>query len=833
MGEPLVSGLKDFVARPGQPLEEHLIQAAFAAGNPEGPLAEQLLFLSGLLHDAGKARPAWQAYFERSLAGSREKMPHAYVGAALFALYGRDLLNVHDASLEVEQLYYLLVRDIEDHHGKLGDWWEPDLNRSVPPWKSLISSQPPEDTAFAALDELVGGYLSSLHSSSITEYSVFKEKLSLLEKRWSRRLLDHRRRLDEELGMVSSAYASWTSRDATGRLIAADRLSASGLSSATVLSPDGAQAALKRFRSKLEEKHLKAIEDGHRLMAERRSAVHEQALAGYRNNADATWFSLSLPVGWGKTLISLRVALEHAAAGRAERIIYIAPYLSILSQAAREIREVTGLEVMEHHHLALLNAAGDEADLSEEIEPIDVLTMESWRAPVIATTFNQLFRAVFPKSAQQSIRIPALRRAFIVIDEPQIMDASVYNAFMRGLEALRERSEAWVMLVSATIPPTLHALPTSPFPIAPEVESADRYTLVTHTGTWTEERVAREALQRFRQHGQVAVILNTIADAVRVYRRIAKLLEIAEKDACMNLHGMMTPLHKAYQVEKIKERLDCGEPVLVVSTQVLEAGINVSFRRVLRARPIFSSVAQTAGRANRHAEGSIATVEVFGFIREEGADSRMWVYKNEHQRRVTDELLPASGEWSEAQTAELVGSYFAKLSNVDPNIAALDWFKYAAKGQWSKLAGISPFETLDDDGGNELAEQDVRVFVLTADAWTTPLVKSWMKHFGISSVSDIYTSYSNKNFLRSLKFDDRRRFLSLVGQFAVPVRKRLVPRVCGETEIEAASILRAQDDDDYHIDTGFGHLLLREDLDDYDRRLDAAMSRSHDPNQFL
>lgn len=825
-----MSGLDNFVARPGQPLEEHLMQAAFMAGTPEGPLAEQMLFLAGLLHDAGKARSEWQGYFWRSVAGSKEKMPHAYVGAALFALYGRDLLDAHSPSLENEQLYYLLVRDIEDHHGKLGDWWEPHLNQSVPPWKSLMISQPPEDTAFAALDALTRRHVPPLHGDPIIDYDIFRERLAHLEQRWDRAFKRHRMKLKRELGTAPSAYASWISRNATGRLIAADRLSASGISAETALSSDRAKIALQIFKGQLKEKHQKAVEDGHGLMADKRSAVHEQALDAYENNADAPWFDLSLPVGWGKTLISLRIALEYAATGQAERIVYVAPYLSILSQAAKEIREVTGLEVMEHHHLALLNTAPTGADSFEEIEPIDVLTMESWRAPIIATTFNQLFRAVFPRNAQQSIRIPALRGAFIIIDEPQVMDASVYNAFMRGLEALRERSGARVMLVSATIPPTIHALPTPPFPIAPEVESADRYRLVTHTGTWTEERVAREASQRFEQYSQVAVILNTVADAVRVYRRIDKLVV---KGVCLNLHGMMTPLHKAHQIEKIKERLDRREPVLVVSTQVLEAGINVSFRRVLRARPIFSSVAQTAGRANRHAEGSIATVEVFDFVREEGTDSRKWIYKNEHQAKITDELLPVGGSWSEAQTAGLIETYFDKLSDVDPNTAALNWFEDAAKGQWSKLAGLSPFETLDEDGGNELAEQDARVFVLTGETWITPLVKSWMEHFGISNVSDIYVSYLNRGFLKSLDFDDRRRFLSLVGQFAVPIRKRLVSRICGDVGLDAPGILRAQDDDDYHLDTGFGHLLLREDFDDYERRLDAAMSRSHDPNQFL
>ena len=757
-------------------------------------------------------------------------MPHAYVGAALFALYGRDLLEVHTASLELEQLYYLLVRDVEDHHGKLRDWYDPLLNQSVPPWKSLVSGHPPEDTTFATLDALARQHLPSLLDNPITDYDTFRERLGHLEKRWDRAFKKHRMQLKRNLGIGPSAYASWIVRSVTGRLVAADRLSASGLHAETSLSPGSAQTALQIFKDRLEEKHRKAVEEGHGLMANRRSAVHQQALAGYRNNADAPWFALSLPVGWGKTLISLRVALEHAAAGQAERIVYVAPYLSILSQAAKEIREVTDLEVMEHHHLALLNAAPSGPDSFEEIEPIDVLTMESWCAPIIATTFNQLFRAIFPKNAQQSIRIPSLRRAIIIIDEPQIMNASVYNAFIRGLETLRERSEAQVMLVSATIPPTLHSLTVPPLSIAPEVESANRYSLITHTEPWTEDRVAEEAKQRFDQYGQVAVILNTIADAVRVYRRVSTL---TEDSVCINLHGTMTPLHKAHLIAEIADRLARKQPVLVVSTQVLEAGVNLSFRRILRARPIFSSVAQTAGRANRHAEGDIATIEVFDFIREDGTDSSKWIYTNEHQRKITRELLPPDGSWSEAQTAELIETYFEKLSDVDPNIMALDWFADAAKGQWSKLAGLSPFETLDEDGGNELEDQGARVFVATADAWTSLLVENWMNYFGISNASDIYYSYLDKSFLATLSFDDRKRFLSLVGQYVVPIRKRLIPQICGTVDLESVGILRAQDDNDYHLDTGFGHLLLREDSDDYDRRLDAAMNRSHDPGQFL
>lgn len=831
----MVSRLDEFEARPEQSLKDHLIQAAFSAGSPDGSQAEQMLFLAGLLHDAGKAGPTWQAYLKRSVAGgSRDgKMPHAYVGAALFALYARRLLDSLPSSLENEQFYYLLIRDIQDHHTQLRDWSGSDNSLLVEaPWSSSMVKYPPTDIDFAGLDTLVLQYIPLDQSASVPNYDTFKLILADVQKRWPRNLLKHQMRLEQELGAVPSEYAPWICRNPTGLLAAADRLSASGLDTErSSLTSKKASQALLLFKQRLEEKRLKAMEAGRVLMAEKRSTVHQETIDNFLTNRNDHWFTLNLPVGWGKTLISIRAALEQAASSRTERIVYVAPYLAILAQAAEEIRVNTGLEVLEHHHLALLN------EQVEAPEPVDVLTMESWRAPIVATTFNQLFRAVFPKSAQQSLRVPALKHAFIVVDEPQIINASVYNAFLRGLEVLCERLEAQVLLVSATLPPTYHALTKAPAQIAPKVESAQRFVLKSHDEGWTEERLAEEAVERLGRHGHTAVILNTIADAVRVYRKISS--KKAEDVVCLNLHGMMTPLHKARRIFEISTRLTGDKPTLVISTQVIEAGVDLSFRCILRARPVLSSVLQAAGRANRHAEGRVASVEVFDLIRENGRDIRKVIYSNAQQRQVTDEFLQPASEWSEAQATKLVEQYFDKLGLVDANIAVFKRFQEAAGGRWSRLAGLSPFETLDEGDGNEMIERvNARVFVATTDEWFNQTTKEWFNYFkkiddlSIGGVRDLYETYKDARRMAKLSFVDRRRFVSLVSQFVAPLRWRLVPQICGNIDPESASILRAQNDDQYHLDTGFGHLLLREDFDTFELNLESAMSRSHD-NGFL
>lgn len=834
MDKPLVKSLEDCWAREGQRLKAHLLEVAASAGAPDGTLTEQLDFLAGLLHDAGKARPTWQDYFDRSVRGEPklETIPHAYFGAALFAVYAQSLLGDR-APPDVVQHYLLLVQDLQDHHGRLRDRTKPPVTVNVP-WRDSMKRYPPNDALFGDLDVLVHRFFPSL--STISDYPTFQDHLKRLEQGWARFINVQNMKLRQATSGTATAYAHWICRDVTGRLVAADRLSASALEqTSTTLTTERAREALENFKKKLDEKYRKAIKDGHSVMADKRQRVHEQTLANFLKYPEAPWYTLNLPVGWGKTLTALRIALESAAEGRTERIVYVAPYLAILTQAAKEIRETTGLEVLEHHHLALLSSApAKDNEGDEKPEVLDILTMESWRAPVVATTFNQLFRAIFPASAQQSIRIPALQKAFVIVDEPQIINAGVYNAFLKGLDVLRERQGARIMLVTATLPPTEHGLASPPLNLTPPVESADRYKLISHAEPWTEEALALKALARLKTHKQVAVILNTIADAVNVYLRIKNELKDADDALCINLHGMMTPLHKACVIATIAERLKAGKPVLVVSTQVLEAGVDLSFRRVLRARPILASVAQAAGRGNRHAEGEIAHIEVFDLLRDSGRDARKLIYRNEQQRRITDELLSAGDEWSETQTGALVQRYFEALSHRDANIEIFRAFKDAAEGVWSRLARLSPFDAAEDDDGNELqAEFNASVFVATAEPeWFDERIRGWMQRFSIEHPFHIYEKYRDKRFLATLSFGDRKRFISLLRQFTAPLRWRLVQQVCGRYLPEKITILLAQDPDAYHLDTGFGHLLSRPDFDDFDRRLEARMTRSHDENMF-
>src|SRR5690606_21637679 len=124
--------------------------------------------------------------------------------------------------------------------------------------------------------------------------------------------------------------------------------------------------------------------------------------------------------------------------------VYVAPHVSILSQAAEQIRKATLLDVMEHHHLSVA--------VREDMDEGMYLVMESWQSPVVATTFHQLFRALFPRRAQHTLRLPALERAVVILDEPQMIDPAMWNVLLSMLEAAHREMGTQTLLVTATLP---------------------------------------------------------------------------------------------------------------------------------------------------------------------------------------------------------------------------------------------------------------------------------------------------------------------------------------------------------------------------------------------
>lgn len=807
----MVIPLGECIARPGERpggLVTHLQAVARVCGDRNGDTEAKLAFLAGLAHDAAKAAAPWQAYIRGQ---SDRGPPHAPLGAALFAVWSERLIDGWTADRrEREHLQDLVldwVRVIYRHHGRLDDL---DV---APPWTD--PSLRVEHDCVCLLWTCDAGGLDGLIRESFPEYTgslqQFLTDLLAYENWW-------RRRADVTRGTLTDRARSLAARDRLGlrlarlggRLIYADRLHAAEWQPDEFASAD-AEAALRRHTEYCDRKADEARRTGasEELIQARARQQHE-AVRRYTACRDNSVFTLLLPTGYGKTLTGLRVALEAVRSGRCRRLIYVAPYLSILAQAVDEIEKATGLPVFVHHHLSILQSKADprEDAQAEDHQPYDL--MDTWQAPVVATTFNQLFRALFPSRAQECVRQRALDGAFVFIDEPQIVDLKVWCAFLRATRLMCMERGSQMLFSTATLPEMADGLGDGHPPVAladPVTPVVSRYTIRTRTDPWTVSDVAREADRRRggdsgMAAGSVACILNTVRDAVEVYARLS-----GTKAGWGFLAAMMLPGHKLRVIRRIKDGLKAGKPVGVVCTQVLEAGVDLSFRAVLRARPIFSSVAQAAGRANRHGEAEEAEVVVFPFVREGGKESRKFVYRDVTARTQTDRILAAYPELAESEVPAALADYYEACWRENPHTGSLAWFAEAARGKWTALGGLEPF-------GVAYPMQDI--FIPGAEDYLMAEYGNRMRGFGAATAEELLAVYLDRVRRRAFDFRGRKVLSALLRQFIVSF-----PRSRADTIAEPIDTCtwlwrlkepaRSDDEAYYSCATGLAHHLIAAD----------------------
>jgi superfamily II DNA or RNA helicase len=580
-------------------------------------------------------------------------------------------------------------------------------------------------------------------------------------------------------------------------LVYADRSHAADWEPEHFLPADAATAAdaLDAFLRKRADAAVRDEGASPELVAAR-GRLNAAALTAYRAHSGAAVYALLLPTGFGKTLAGLRVALEACRTSRCRRVVYVAPYLSILSQAAKEIAEAAGQEVFVHHHLT--------AATLEDHQPYDPL--DTWQAPILATTFNQLFRALFPARAQQCLRRRALDGAFVLIDEPQIIGKEVWNLFLRALAVACRELRCQALLMTATLPPADAGLGVTPVELVRRADigelPGDRYVIRTAPDPWKASNVAREARKRFGD-GAVAVILNTVRDAYDVYRAVK-----GADSRWRFLAAAMLPGHKTAVIERLRSVLQQGEPCGVVCTQVLEAGVDLSFGSLLRALPVFPSVVQAAGRANRHGTPGRppAEVVVFDYRREGDKQSRQFIYTSENARRFTDETLRKHCPLVEKGVPSALDEYFREFWAAEPATACLGRFEVSARGAWSALAGLDPFD--GDDGWR------VEVFVPHPDGcrYLSARMARLLQRFAPGGPRQLLERFQDRDFRRSLEGRrDHKRLAALVRQFTVAVPKKVAGGAVTPTGMDWLWVL--DDPTSYSDETGLAHLQCDEETD--------------------
>lgn len=359
-------------------------------------------------------------------------------------------------------------------------------------------------------------------------------------------------------------------------------------------------------------------------------------------------YSLTVPTGGGKTLSSLAFALRHGARHGLRRVIYAIPFTSIIEQNAEVFREVfadLGQDwVLEHHS----NFDPDRETVTSR------LATENWDAPLIVTTNVQLFESLFANRTSRCRKLHRIARSVIVLDEAQTLPVSLLQPCLRVLRELVERYGCTLVLCTATQPALVRRPGEFEIGLPPPTEIIPDPPALYQTLKRVEVRQAgilgvADLSRRLAEQPQVLAIVNTRRHAGDLYRAL-----VAETGTTGNHHlsAAMCPQHRTEILTEIRARLAEGLPCRVISTQLIEAGVDVDFPVVYRAMAGIDAIAQAAGRCNREGRRDLGITWVFE------PDAAEHPIPRGHLRRTaeaTREILPL---YADALALDTVEAYF-------------------------------------------------------------------------------------------------------------------------------------------------------------------------------
>lgn len=308
---------------------------------------------------------------------------------------------------------------------------------------------------------------------------------------------------------------------------------------------------------------------------------------------DPGLFTLTVPTGGGKTVASLAFALAHAKRNGLNRVIYVIPYTSIIEQTAQTFRDILGAEqVLEHHSNVLY-------DMDEEARPETVRlaqATENWDMPVVVTTAVQFFESLYASRPSQCRKLHNIAGSVVVFDEAQMMPLPYLRPCVHAIAQLVAHYHVSAVLCTATQPalasvfreflPDVSAVELCP----QELQESEvfRRVIFRNAGTLSWEEIAGQ----LNRQAQTLCVVNTRQSARTLY-------ELLEGDGRFHLSTLMTPSHRRAVLKEIRRRLRDGLPCRVVSTSLIEAGVDVDFPAVWREEAGLDSILQAAGRCNR------------------------------------------------------------------------------------------------------------------------------------------------------------------------------------------------------------------------------------------
>lgn len=419
------------------------------------------------------------------------------------------------------------------------------------------------------------------------------------------------------------------------------------------------------------------------------------------------FYSLTVPTGGGKTLSSLSFALKHAVTNGQRRVIYAVPYTSIIEQTADTFREVFLEElgqgvVLEHHS----------NHVTDERHPWARLAAENWDAPLVVTTNVQFFESLFASRTSKCRKLHNIARSVIVLDEAQMLPVTQLRPTLEALQSLVANYGCTIVLCTATQPAlhkrdgfehgleNVHEIVPDP---ATLYERLKRVNAELH-GTVSLEVVADWMVE----HEQALTVVSTKRDASELFTQLQG--RCGEHNGVYHLSANMCPVHRSAVLGEIRARLRTGDSCRVVSTQLIEAGVDIDFPVVFRSMAGIDSIAQAAGRCNR--EGRLQGLgEVRIFQTEQGPPAGF--LRNAAQ--VTERIAPRH---SDLLGLDAVHHYFDEFYLHKE----MDEKGVSAATRGAKLARTLDFDFPEIDRKYRLIDDDSEPLIVPLDNYARDLI---------------------------------------------------------------------------------------------------------------
>lgn len=695
----LLRGSLNGESHPGKQLIDHLEGVAALSATLDsmhGTLDEsgrKQLEAAALTHDISKERPHWQQY----LHGESKQGPEHSVTSSFFTF---DL--VRDVMIaELVRNHHGSIRNVEETTG----YWAGDdfpfhtihtaIREVLPEWAPCSSAEELEEAA----EKMLFGF-------NVDESAWFRH------------------------------------RTLFSLLVAADRMNALGVSVIDI--PQISRFAPPSFSSQSP-------------LDSWRSEVRSSCLAKASTTGEPGVYTLTLPTGAGKTTIGLETAYRWSKRHGYRSILYVLPFISIVEQNADVARRLFGNDFVQEDHSMVFSRPKkrlkqkkeqEEQQQDEQTSPLERMQalFRYWRLPVVTTTMAHFWEALYSERANATMNFHRFGKAVVILDEPQAIRADHWTGLGITLRMISEKWQTAFILMTATQPRIFSgdALELAPGEHRKTRVNRHRYKILRERVPLTSfQDILREHIPLKSSSG--LVVANTRREAREMHAMLKDMQakeEIPEAPILF-LSTWLAPMHRRFTLRKLR-RLERGEsPRFLVSTQVVEAGVDLDFEWVVRDFGPFDSVVQVAGRCNRHARGDApGTVLVAKFVNERERSFASMVYNSIHLDAM-ESISAENSEFDEEHIAFFMDRYYALVAE---GMKGSGLWQKITKGQWAELPPL-------------YEEKDVDSITLVIEF--TPKLRRF-----------VYRLVNEKWMLENL--EEKKRLMKRIHQYAIEIPRKLL-----------------------------------------------------------